>query len=324
MSLQTFLFHALLAAVIVSICGTWAYNLREATLMNANNTLLLRHQLGNIQSSVNFAEAISKGELDKDYTFAGDDQLGQSLLQMRNSLIKARQKEEEDRFINVGIAEISEILRNSAGSIQELSVALISKLVKYMGINQGGLFIMENVQEPELVLTGCYAYDRVKYLKKSIAAGQGLLGQMMLEKETIYMTELPENYIQITSGLGKANPRSILIVPIKTSEEMVGAIEIASFEAIPAYRIAFLEKVCESIATTIRSARITQQTNQLLDEVQVINEQMRSQEEEMKQNMEELIATQEELERKVLEYEEKIEQKDLTIQQLENKGVKMD
>jgi methyl-accepting chemotaxis protein len=317
MPLDAFLFHAAMAAAIVFICGLWAYQLSRSTLENAKNTLQLRHQLRNMEQNIAFAESISKGGQETENTFTAEDEPGRALAQMRSSLLQARQKEEQDRFTNVGLAEISEMLRNSGLNIQELSVQLISKLVKYIRANQGGLFIVENPEQPQLILSGCYAYDRVKYLKKTIEIGEGLLGQVLLEKDTIYITELPADYIQITSGLGKANPRCILIIPLKTNDTVVGAMEMASFTEIPAYKISFLEKIGESIAATIVSARVNQQTAKLPDEFQMMNEHMRAQEEEMRQNMEELQATQEELLRKVQEYNERIHEKDLKIKLLQ-------
>jgi GAF domain-containing protein len=178
--------------------------------------------------------------------------------------------------------------------------------------------VVEGEENPQLVLKGCYAFDRVKFQQKTFEMGEGLLGQVMLEKDTLYMTDLPKNYIQITSGLGKANPDSLLIVPLKNNEQVVGAIEIASFDTIPAYKITFLEKIGESIASAIITARNNQQTASLLEEVQIINEQMRSQEEEMRQNMEMLQETQEELQRKVTEYENRAEEKETLFHVLES------
>jgi methyl-accepting chemotaxis protein len=318
MNLQAFLFHTGLAAVIIFVCGLWAYHLRSRTIENAKNTILLKEQVENSQRSIAFAETISQGNLDVEYHFQDADELGQSLIKMRNSLLVAREKEEQDRFINKGMAEIGHLLRTHNESIENLSIQLIKNIVKYMQVNQGGLFVVEGEENPQLVLKGCYAFDRVKFQQKTFEMGEGLLGQVMLEKDTLYMTDLPKNYIQITSGLGKANPDSLLIVPLKNSEQVVGAIEIASFDTIPAYKITFLEKIGESIASAIITARNNQQTASLLEEVQIINEQMRSQEEEMRQNMEMLQETQEELQRKVTEYENRAEEKETLFHVLES------
>ncbi|QHT71527.1 PAS domain S-box protein [Rhodocytophaga rosea] len=294
MSLQAFVFHALLASAIVFVCGLWAYFLRKRTRENAINTLLLRKQLANTDRNIAFAEEISKGNLQINYAMQEGDELGKSLMNMQQSLLKASQKEEQEKFVNMGIADVGHILRNANTDMNALSIELIRKIVKYLGANQGGLFVWE---ENELVLRGCYAYDRVKYGKKSIKKGEGLLGQVLLEKDTLYMTDLPTNYIQITSGLGYATPRSLLIVPLKNNDEVVGAIEIASFEEIPAYKIGFMETIGAMIASSILTAQGNEQKAKLLEEFQAMNEQLRSQEEEMRQNMEELEATQEEMRR---------------------------
>jgi PAS domain S-box-containing protein len=119
----------------------------------------------------------------------------------------------------------------------------------------------------------------------------------------IYLTEVPQNYISIKSGLGGANPRSILIVPLVVNDKIEGVIELASFNLFQPFEIEFLQKLGESIASTIASVKINERTKHLLDESQMQSEQMRAQEEEMRQNMEEIAATQEEMQRKNAEME---------------------
>jgi PAS domain S-box-containing protein len=113
----------------------------------------------------------------------------------------------------------------------------------------------------------------------------------------VYLKEVPENFVRITSGLGEALPRNILIVPLKLEEQVFGLIEIASFKMIEDFEIEFVEKLGESIASTISTVRNSERTNKLLQETQLQAEQMRAQEEEVRQNMEELSATQEEMQR---------------------------
>ena len=138
--------------------------------------------------------------------------------------------------------------------------------------------------------------------------GEGILGQTFLEKETTYLTNLPEDYIRITSGLGDANPKSILIVPLKVDTQVYGMIELASFNAYLPHEIAFVEKLGESIASTLASVRAAQKNRQLIQQFQQQTEEMRAQEEEMRQNMEELQATQEEISRKERSYLVRIEE----------------
>lgn len=153
-----------------------------------------------------------------------------------------------------------------------------------------------------LELLASFAFNRKKYLKKQIQLGEGLVGACAVEKETIHLTEIPQDYVKITSGLGGSNPTSLLLVPLLIESDMLGVIEIASFNNFEKHEIEFVEKVAESIASTLKSVRINIRTSQLLEQSQQQSEEMAAQEEEMRQNMEELQATQEESARREAEF----------------------
>lgn len=304
MDLQTFLFHGVLAALIVGICGIWGYRFRRQTLNAAGQLHLFRQQTDNINNNIRFAEEISQGNLDVNFQADENDTLSKALLNMRQSLLVAGEREKQEKFKTIGLAEVSEILRAN-NDLHQLADRVIVKLVKYMKANQGGLFILQNEDsaQPYLELAACYAFDRKKYMQKNLQIGEGLVGQAVLERDVIYLTEVPQNYIQITSGLGGANPRSILIVPLVLNDRIEGALELASFNEFQPFEIEFMQKLGESIASTIASVKINERTRHLLQDSQIQSEQMRAQEEEMRQNMEELAATQEEMQRKNAEME---------------------
>src|SRR5260221_2604260 len=150
-------------------------------------------------------------------------------------------------------------------------------------------------------MVSCYAWDKKKFITQKIHLGEGLAGQAWQEVDTIYLTDIPQNYIRITSGLGDANPNAILIVPLKVNDQIFGAVEIATFGAFKDFEMEFVKRIAESIASTISSVKINARTQRLLSESQQMTEEMRAQEEEIRQNMEELQATQEEMQRGQLE-----------------------
>lgn len=258
-----------------------------------------------------FAYKIGQGDLNANITLLSEeDLLGKSLSHMRESLKNAQDEEnkrkiedEKRQWINAGLAKFSDILRQNNDKLDILASEIIKNLVHYLNANQGGLFIY-NDDDPENVffeLLSAYAYNRHKYINKQILIGEGLIGTCALEKQTIYLTEIPENYIQITSGLGEARPRCLLIVPLLIEDNVLGIVELASFNEIERYQIDFVEKVAQSIASTLISVRTNIRTSGLLAKTQQQAEEMSSQEEEMRQNMEELQATQEEAARKTIE-----------------------
>jgi PAS domain S-box-containing protein len=261
-----------------------------------------------LRDTSEFAERIGQGEYQADFSpLSEQDVLGNALLDMRGNLKKVAEDDKKRNWATEGAAKFGEILRQNNNDVSELSHNILNNLLKYLGANQGGLFIVQDADggEPFMTLESCFAWDKKKYIEQKIYRGEGLVGQAWQEKDTIFITEVPDDYISITSGLGDANPTCILIVPLLVNEEVYGAIEMASFRTFEDYEVEFLKRIAESIASTISSAKINSRTQKLLEESTQMTEQMRSQEEEMRQNMEELQATQEELSRKQKSMEER-------------------
>ncbi|SDM35308.1 methyl-accepting chemotaxis protein [Catalinimonas alkaloidigena] len=282
-------------------------------------TLVQKKQLASLQETISkkeqtierasfFIKEIEKGNLDLQLEAQDDDQLHAALVSMKDQLQKISKEEKERTWVTEGLAKFADILRQHNDDLEELTDHLLRDLADYMGINQAALFVLntDEEDEPFLEMCACYAYNRKKYLHKRVELGAGMIGQAFLEKEPLYLTEIPEDYVAITSGTGKALPRNIVIIPLKVNDQMYGLIELASFTLIPPYRQQFLERLGESIASTLASVRIAQRTQRLLQESQQQAEMLQAQEEEMRQNMEELSATQEEMARKGTEIEHQI------------------
>ena len=258
-----------------------------------------------IISATEFVKQIENGNLDVLYN--GEEKIDEdttgnalaaSLISMRDQMKKIARQESERKWVTEGLARFVEILRAN-NDMEQLADNIIKNLVKYLNANQGMLFLLSEEENGDryLEIIGCYAYERKKYIYKRINIGEGVAGQSVLEKETIYMTEIPKNYVNITSGLGEAAPSSVLIVPLKVNEVVYGVVEIASFTKLAQYQIEFVEKLGESIASSISTVKNADRTKKLLEESQSQAEQVRAQEEELRQNMEELSSTQEEIQR---------------------------
>ncbi|MCU0436577.1 MAG: Cache 3/Cache 2 fusion domain-containing protein [Raineya sp.] len=263
----------------------------------------LNKLIDGLESYKVFAQNIGKGNLQASFEpLSQEDELGNSLLEMRDSLQNVAQKEQKEKWLTEGFTQFADVLRKNNDNIQALCLDIITNLVKKLNANQGGIFLLKNdnpqgTDEGYLEMEACYAYDRQKIMKKQVKIGEGLLGQSFQEADTLNIREIPQDYIHITSGLGEANPSNILIVPLKTNENTLGVIELASFDFFDDLSVEFLEKVSESIAITLFTVNNNLQTKNLLKESRELTQQMREKEEEMRQNMEELEATQEEMSR---------------------------
>jgi hypothetical protein len=270
----------------------------------------IRSLIKGLSTTSKFANEIGRGNLKAEFEpLSENDVLGHSLLTMRSNLVKVDEDAALRNWTIQGLAKFAEILRNQ-DDFQKLGDTIISSLIKYVDANQGGLFIVNDDRghEEHLELLSCYAWEKKKFIEMKVKRGEGLAGQCWQEGNPIYITDVPDEYIAIKSGLGKAVPTSILIMPLKVNENIYGVVEIASFKVFTLHEKEFVERVCENIAAAISSAKIADRTKRLLIESQQQTEEMRAQEEEMRQNMEELTAIQEEMGRKEQEYLSRIEE----------------
>ena len=290
--------------------------------MNTNNDEIgdmadaLNLYINSMHNTSAFAVEIGKGNYESSFeALSTKDKLGNALLDMRNNLKEAEQKNqqriEEDKirnWITKGLADFGDILRQNSDNMKDLAKNIMTNLTDYLKVNQGAMYILNESEEYNVFfeMQAAIAYNREKSLKVKFEIKEGLVGRCAFEKLPVYLKEIPEDYIKITSGLGTAEPRHLLLVPLIINEKVLGIIELASFNEIPQYQIDFILTLGENIASTISNVRSNEQTKQLLNESKVRGDELSSQEEELRQNMEELQATQEEAARREQEMENTI------------------
>jgi len=257
----------------------------------------------NLKKTRDFAIEVGNGNLHKEINvFEGQGELGSNLINMRSKLMqvadeqaRAQEQSEKRLWANEGFSIFDEVLRSNVDNFENLNYAIISQLVKYLNANQGAIFIKDDQAGSETVfnLTAAYAFDRRKYLNKQIKLGEGMIGACAYEGETCYMTNIPDDYVDIISGLGGAKPSCVLIVPLKTDLGVFGAIEIASFNFVQEHELKFIEKVCQNIASHFHFVHMSIKTKKLLSQTKDQAEEMAAQEEELRQNLEEMTVIQE-------------------------------
>lgn len=258
--------------------------------------------LNSLREKTEFAKAIGKGDLDVELQVGDADVLGQSLVDMQRGLRAVNEREEKQRkyeeqqaWSTRGVARFSELFRQSSGTVEDFSYSILRELLQYVDANVGALFLQ--VEEPDKAsyykLTASYAYQVRKYASKEIMLGEGLVGRCALEAKRIYLTDLPEGYITISSGLGEQKPKALLLLPMLVNDRVIGVVELASFTLFPEYKIQFSEQIVSTFGATLLTVRSHHQTKQLLEEARLRQQTQRSQEEALKQNLEELQAIQE-------------------------------
>lgn len=212
-----------------------------------------------------FADKIRQGNFNASFNNLSDkDVLGKSLLSMRDSLFQFDKENKQRAKVAQGIAQFAEILRNASTDFKLLGRQIVSKLAKDLEVNLVGLYLTND--DDELIdLIASYGFDHEKLTLKQIDKGNGLIGQSITSRETILLSPVPKTYyVKISSGLGQSTPTALLITPLKYNDQTLGAIEVASLKPIEEFQRLFLEKIAESIASTIHMLKTNEQNNQLL------------------------------------------------------------
>ena len=249
-----------------------------------------------------FAENIGNGNSDYKFTpLSEKDVLGNAIIEMKNSLDRAKEEEnlrrDEEGQLNWasnGINLFNKVLRVDNNNMKILAEEIIKNLTLYLDSQMGAIYVVPSDREG-VELVAHIGFDKNKTFNNGfVAPGQGLIGRAYLEKETIFISDITPDIDKIGSGLGKALPKSALIVPLLYNKSLTGIVEIYSFKILQPYQISFVEKLAENIASTISTVKINGQTAQLLEKSKRQSEILEQQEEEIRQNMEEMQATQEE------------------------------
>ncbi|MBD0402794.1 GAF domain-containing protein [Flammeovirga sp. EKP202] len=259
----------------------------------------------NLDNALEYCNALLEEKEDYNFNEKEEEPLMEAINALRMQRKALKVIEEERAWVSEGLTKFVDILRTSQSNLEELCDQIINNLVSYLGVTQGGLFIVDdNIDDrKELMLISAYAYERKKYINRNVKPREGLVGQVFIEKRPMFLKEIPDQYVNISSGLGQARPTNLFIAPMLMNEEVYGVIELASLKEMPEFQREFVLKLGETIASTIAATRNSDRMKTLLEDSQIQAEQMRAQEEEMRQNVEELQATQEEMHRKQKEME---------------------
>ena len=287
----------LLAIPLGALLGNWRFLQREAL------TSRIRSETEKNSEIRKFTHSLIAGDLNTTFAFPDTDQtLSDSLNKLKDTLVRNREMERQRRleerrrnWVSEGLAEFGDILRTHSQELETMAYMVVSGMVRYLEANQGAIYItQEENGEQFLQMIACHAYDRKKFPDKRIPWGDGLIGAVAMEKKGTYTDKIPEGYLTITSGLGKTNPRFLVIEPLIWNEKVYGIIEIASFKHMEEHQLQFTGRVAENIATTINTMESNLRTEQLLKETQAQADQLTRQEEQVLQNMDALKLTQEE------------------------------
>ncbi|WP_445490771.1 response regulator [Niallia sp. 03133] len=237
------------------------------------------------------------------------NEMAQSLEEHSHQEMELKKKAEDQSWLDSRIAEITSTYPRAEDfeSLASLFITLITPAIEA----QYGIFYIKEDWEEQQHLYAIASYGFVKDNNKgkhSFLLGEKLVGQCALENRPINITQIPDDYIKIESGIGKADPKNIYILPIEYEGDVLAVIEFASLNLFSPMQQKLLKKVIEHLGITINSIKNRMQVKSLLEDSQALTEELQSQSEELQAQQEELIAINEELEAQYKSSEQKNEE----------------
>ena len=185
---------------------------------------------------------------------------------------------------------------------------IVSRTAQALDASHGALYLQQSGDERRFALTASYAFHRRKDLPNSFGLGDGLIGQCALEGSRIEVTGAPADYIEIVSGLGKTEPLSLILLPIKFESEVLGVMELAGLRPFSTDDIDLLESVALGAGVAISAIESAQKTRELLQVSQAQTEELQTQEEELRAANEQLTQREDQLSAQNAELEETTEE----------------
>ncbi|WP_414529108.1 response regulator [Nodularia chucula] len=285
--------------------------------------LLTRHISVPLTQLSQTAENIAEGNLSISLPKSDRlDEIGvltRTFNQMIVNLQNITQKNNEQNWFNSNLANFTQMLQGQS-SLANVSRMILSNLTPLVKAQQGVFYLMTEVEnQPVLKLLSSYAHQERKHLANQFYLGEGLVGQCALEKQSILLTEVPQDYTQISSGLGATLPLNIIVLPVLFESDVIAVIELATLHKFSNMHLKFLEQLSEIIGIFINNIAANTQTQDLLQESQNLTHKLQLQQEELKQTNHSLEQQTQELEKSQLllkEQQEELKQSNEELQQL--------
>ena len=207
--------------------------------------------------------------------------LKDTINEMIRNLRDTTQKNTEQDWLKTNLAKFTRMLQGQR-DLLAVTRLILSELAPVVSAQHGVFYMMEDDSTtPTLKLTSTYAYRERKGLSTRFKVGEGLVGQCAYEKERILITDAPEDYVQINSGLGEAKPLNLVVLPIVFEGQVLAVMELASFNRFSETYLSLLDQLTESIGVVINTIQANMRTEELLSQSQSLAEELQAQQEEL-------------------------------------------
>ncbi|MCU1239063.1 MAG: sensor hybrid histidine kinase, partial [Candidatus Solibacter sp.] len=275
-----------------------------------------------VRAIADVATAVTKGDLTRSIAVEALGEvaaLKDNINEMIVNLAETTRKNKDQDWLKTNIAKFTGMMQGQR-DLLTVSKLLLSELTPLVDAQYGTFYIADSGEEESaLKLMAAYASNENMSVSTKFRMGDGLVGQCGLEKQRILVTDLPQDYIKISSSLGEGTPVSIVVLPVLFEGEAKAVLELASFRHFSDIHLAFLDQLTQSIGIVLNTIAATMRTEQLLKQSQALAEQLQKTNAELEEKAHLLAEQKNEVENKNKEVEqakaaleEKAEQLSLT------------
>ena len=268
-------------AEVPGASGTWRDLTDNVNRLAANLTTQVR-------AITEVTTAVAAGDLSKKITVeaAGEvADLKDNVNEMIRNLKDTTLKNQEQDWLKTSLTKFTQLLQGQK-ELHTVSKLILSELAPLVNVQHGAFYLAERAPgetDPELRLTASYAYRERRGLSNRFRPGEGVVGQCALERERILITDVPDDYVRVSSGLGSAPPRNIVVLPVLFEGEVKAVVELASFQPFNENHLTFLDQLTESIGIVLNSIQANMRTEALLSQSQGLTQELQSQQDELQE-----------------------------------------
>jgi signal transduction histidine kinase/CheY-like chemotaxis protein/HAMP domain-containing protein len=269
-----------------------------------------------VRAIAEVATAVTRGDLSRSIQVEAKGEvsyLKDNINEMIRNLKETTQKNAQQDWLKTNLARFTRLLQGQR-DLEAVTSLILSELAPLVSAHHG-MFYMMNREENRLQMIGSYGFKLANNISASLMPGEGLVGQCAIEKQRIWLTDIPSDYLVVSSGLGAAPPNNIVILPILFEQQVKAVIEIASLDRFTDTHVSFLDQLMESIGVVLNTIEATSRTESLLTQSQSLAHELQQTNQELAEKARLLSEQNSEVERKNSEVEQaKLELEDKATQ----------
>jgi len=287
-------------ASVPGASGTWKDLTENVNQLAANLT-------NQVRAIAEVATAVTRGDLSRSIQVEARGEvsyLKDNINEMIRNLKETTQKNAQQDWLKTNLARFTQLLQGQR-DLQAVTSLILSELAPLVSAHHGVFYMMDSKEaDGRLRMLASYGYRSSRKLPTSFLPGEGLVGQCALEKRRIWLTDVPRDYIVVSSGLGAAPPTNIVVLPILFEQQVKAVIEIASLGRFTETHLSFLDQLMESIGVVLNTIEANSRTESLLTQSQSLAQELQQTNQELAEKARLLSEQNNEVERKNREVEQ--------------------